>query len=50
MRIEPVAGVSVWDPEVRAYRIIDEANVELGTFYVDLYPRENKRGGAGCTV
>ena len=46
VRIEPVAGVPVWDPEVRAYRIIDEANVELGTFYVDLYPRENKRGGA----
>jgi oligopeptidase A len=46
VRIEPVAGVPVWDPEVRAYRIIDEANVELGTFYVDLYPRENKRAGA----
>ncbi|HEY1537637.1 MAG TPA: M3 family metallopeptidase [Polyangiaceae bacterium] len=46
VRIEPVLGVPVWDPEVRAYRIIDEANIELGTFYVDLYPRENKRGGA----
>jgi oligopeptidase A len=46
VRIEPVLGVPVWDPEVRAYRIIDEANAELGTFYVDLYPRENKRGGA----
>src|SRR5882724_7010734 len=46
VRIEPVPGVPVWDPEVRAYRIIDEANAPLGTFYVDLYPRENKRGGA----
>ena len=46
VRIEPVSGVPVWDPEVRAYRLIDDTNVELGTFYVDLYPRENKRGGA----
>jgi oligopeptidase A len=46
VRIEPVSGVPVWDPEVRAYRLLDEANVELGTFYVDLYPRENKRAGA----
>ncbi len=31
---------------MRAYRIVDESNDELGTFYVDLYPRENKRSGA----
>ncbi|MEO7032716.1 MAG: M3 family metallopeptidase [Polyangiaceae bacterium] len=46
VRVEPVAGVPVWDPEVRAYRLIDDSNMELGTFYVDLYPRENKRSGA----
>jgi len=46
VRIEPITGVPVWDPEVRAYRLLDETNVELGTFYVDLYPRENKRAGA----
>jgi oligopeptidase A len=46
VRIEAVGGVPVWDPEVRAYRIIDDSNAELGTFYVDLYPRENKRSGA----
>jgi len=46
VRIEPVSGVPVWDPEVRAYRLLDSANVELGTFYVDLYPRETKRSGA----
>ena len=46
VRIESVAGVPAWDAEVRAFRIIDEGNVELGTFYVDLYPRETKRGGA----
>ena len=46
VRIEQVEGVPVWDAEVRAYRIVDESDVELGTFYVDLYPRENKRSGA----
>jgi oligopeptidase A len=46
VRIEPVSGLPAWDPEVRAYRIVDEASRELGTFYVDLYPRENKQAGA----
>jgi oligopeptidase A len=46
VRIERLAGVPTWDDAVRAYRIVDEVNDELGTFYVDLYPRENKRSGA----
>jgi len=46
VRIEPVTGVPVWDPTVQAYRLLDSANAELGTFYVDLYPRETKRSGA----
>ncbi|MEI9938535.1 MAG: M3 family metallopeptidase [Pseudomonadota bacterium] len=46
VHIERIEGVPVWDPAVRAYRIVDESNDELGTFYVDLYPRENKRSGA----
>ncbi len=46
VRIEQVTGVPVWAAEVRAYRIVDEGDSELGTFYVDLYPRENKRSGA----
>ncbi len=46
VRIEPIEGVQVWAPEVRAYRIVDDGNSQLGTFYVDLYPRENKRSGA----
>jgi oligopeptidase A len=46
VHIEALEGVPVWDPAVRAYRIVDESNDELGTFYVDLYPRENKRSGA----
>jgi oligopeptidase A len=46
VRIEPVTGVPVWDAEVRAYRLVDDGDAELGTFYVDLYPRETKRSGA----
>jgi len=46
VRIELLDAVPAWDQAVRAYRIVDESAVELGTFYVDLYPRENKRGGA----
>ncbi|HEY4102238.1 MAG TPA: M3 family metallopeptidase [Polyangiaceae bacterium] len=46
LRIEAASGVPGWDPEVRAYRLSDENGAELGTFYVDLYPRENKRSGA----
>jgi oligopeptidase A len=46
VRIEPVTGIPVWDAEVRAYRLVDSGEAELGTFYVDLYPRETKRSGA----
>jgi oligopeptidase A len=46
VQIEAITGVPTWDPEVRAYRLLDGESLELGTFYVDLYPRENKRSGA----
>jgi oligopeptidase A len=46
VRVEPIPGIPTWDPEVTTYSISDAAGARLGTFYVDLYPRENKRGGA----
>jgi oligopeptidase A len=46
IRIEPRQGLSVWDQAVRVYAIYDEDGAELGVFYVDLYPRENKNQGA----
>ncbi len=46
VRIESIGGVPAWDAEVRAFRLLDDGGGELGTFYVDLYPRENKRSGA----
>jgi len=36
----------VWDSLVEFYEIRDEKNNLLGQFYLDLYARKNKRGGA----
>ncbi len=46
VRIEPWPGAPTWDPAVRTYRIVDASGIWIGSFYVDLYPRENKKGGA----
>lgn len=40
------SGVDTWHPDVRFFDLFD-ANGELrGSFYLDLYARENKHGGA----
>lgn len=45
--VEPWQGAPTWDPSVRTFKVRDPRRGELlGAFYVDLYPRENKRGGA----
>lgn len=48
IRIQHVpAGVSVWHPDVRYYRVDDESGREIAGFYLDPYSRpENKRSGA----
>lgn len=38
--------VDTWHPDVRFFELHDEKSVLLGSFYLDLYARENKRGGA----
>jgi oligopeptidase A len=45
MRIEP-AEAETWHPDVRFFRIIDETENVRGMFYLDLYARPLKRGGA----
>jgi len=46
LRVEPQAGMPVWDEAVRYYNVHDESGEFLGGFYTDWFPRENKRGGA----
>ncbi len=39
----------IWDTEVTLYQVVDNATkAHLGSFYLDLYPRSNKRAGAWC--
>jgi oligopeptidase A len=45
LTIEP-AEAPLWHPDVRFYAIRDRAGALVGEFYVDLYARPTKRGGA----
>jgi oligopeptidase A len=44
--ISAVSGVETWHPDVRFYEIKDTQGVLRGQFYLDLYARPHKRGGA----
>ena len=46
LRIEEKFGIDTWHKDVRFFQIYDEKGEERGAFYLDLYARENKRGGA----
>src|SRR5262249_25140000 len=46
LRIESTSALPVWNPAVRAFDIFDADGARLGSFYSDLFPREEKRGGA----
>ncbi len=39
-------GIELWHLDVRFYQIFDEQQNLIGQFYLDLYAREHKRGGA----
>jgi oligopeptidase A len=45
LKIEPATGPT-WHPSVRFYAIRDRSGQRVGEFYVDLYARPSKRGGA----
>lgn len=44
--IRELKGIEVWHPSVRFFEIHDEGGELRGQFYLDLYARPNKRGGA----
>jgi len=44
--INEVDGVDTWHKDVHFYEIRDEKNELRGQFYLDLYSRDKKRGGA----
>ncbi|MCC5852217.1 MAG: oligopeptidase A [Alkalimonas sp.] len=46
MTVRERAGVDVWHPDVRFYDIFDSSGALRGSFYLDLYARAKKRGGA----
>ena len=45
LRVQPDAA-PVWHEDVRFYRLVDAQGALVGQFYLDLYAREGKRGGA----
>ena len=45
LRVEQDAAPT-WHPDVRFYRLVDDQGTLVGQFYLDLYAREGKRGGA----
>jgi oligopeptidase A len=44
--IRELANVDTWHKDVRAFQIFDRDGKPRGRFYLDLYARANKRGGA----
>ncbi|MBL1293113.1 MAG: oligopeptidase A [Thiotrichales bacterium] len=46
LRIEQISGVATWHPDVQFFQICDEHDEIRGEFYLDLYARSHKRGGA----
>ena len=46
LEIRAVTDVELWHPDARFYEIRDAAGVVRGRFYMDLYARPHKRGGA----
>jgi oligopeptidase A len=46
LHIEQKNGVDTWDPDVRFYELRDTQGEVRGRFFLDLYARQHKRGGA----
>lgn len=46
IRVEEASNNELWHSEVRFFNIYDANNEHRASFYLDLYAREHKRGGA----
>ncbi|MGR9051138.1 MAG: oligopeptidase A [Gammaproteobacteria bacterium] len=46
LQISEITDFDRWHPDVRFYRILDKQQELRGCFYLDLYARPKKRGGA----
>ena len=46
LSIQQRDGVNVWHDDVNFYDVFDKEGKQRGSFYLDLYAREKKRGGA----
>ena len=44
--IQEKSGIDVWHEDVKCFEVIDKNKQVRGYFYIDLYVREHKRGGA----
>ncbi|MFM5260200.1 oligopeptidase A [Aeromonas veronii] len=50
MKVRERLGIDTWHPDVRFYDIFDSEDELRGSFYLDLYAREHKQGGAWMDV
>jgi oligopeptidase A len=46
IEIEEVTGFPTWDDSIRMFKVVDQDNLLRGHFYIDLFTRDGKRGGA----
>ena len=47
--LEKVEGIDLWHPDVRFYKVMRDGE-QIASFYLDLFAREHKRGGAWMDV
>ena len=46
IEVRAESDAPVWHPDVQYYGVYDSDGSQLGAFYADYFPREDKRGGA----
>lgn len=46
IRFEEQQAIETWHPQVRVFHVYDQQDIQRASFYLDLYARSNKRGGA----